>query len=360
MFPCDILCVVSFVLAERESKVRTRISEAGNDWAAYGEAGGLDPKTVRAHVQAVTQLIEVNQDMWLDSLKPVHFDRWRAAHNWSPGTFNRKLGEMRGFLEWCKRRGYQMPDSDVLYGWKSMKVPQRHRQRIPQREWGRLLDAAEHPLDRALVAAGLYLMARISELRTLRVRDLDLSAGEVQIYRHKTRRTDTMPVCMELEQEMRDWLTWYSSHAAVTPDSYLFPCRPVRSLNRDSDSGRILPLDPTCPVDPTRPITRPGENVQRVLRRAGYSTKNEGGHTLRRSGARAYYEELVETGHDGALRQVQTMLDHSNSIVTEVYLGTDRDKAERDRNLRGKRMFRPAAEVTRLEDHRGQASDTGL
>ena len=93
-----------------------------------------------------------------------------------------------------------------------------------------------------------------------------------------------------------------------------------------------------------------------VLDRAGYPIAKEGGHTLRRSGARAYYDELCEDGYDGALRRVQSMLDHSTTIVTEGYLGLGLDKEARNKALKGQPMFRrhaaAAAAVTSLADYR--------
>ena len=77
-----------------------------------------------------------------------------------------------------------------------------------------------------------------------------------------------------------------------------------------------------------------------ALRAHGYDIAGEGGHTLRRSAARALYDELVEErGYDGALRRVQTMLDHKHSMTTELYLGLDVDKVARNKALRGKPMF---------------------
>lgn len=331
------------------------ISQAGDEWLAHMEATGLSGPRLRALRYTVQQLIDANQDIQMRSIQPKHIDRWRTGHSWSPSTYNRKLGEMRQFLAWCRQRGYLPASDSLMYGWRPMKRVGRHRLRIPQDQWDRLLDAAIHPRDRALVACGLYLMARVSELRSIRVRDLDLAEGEVKITRHKTRRVDTMPICMELDGELRRWLVWYQANATVGPASFLLPARLAVGFLYRGTLGHAAPLNESWPVVPSRPITDPSHDVQRVLKAAGYDTSWEGGHTLRRSAARAYYDELAAHGHDGALRQVQTMLDHTNSQITEAYLGTDRDKAERSRSLRGKMMFapKPAANVINLEAHRG-------
>jgi integrase len=96
--------------------------------------------------------------------------------------------------------------------------------------------------------------------------------------------------------------------------------------------------------------------VQRTLEAAGYQIKDENGrsnyegsHTLRRSGARALYDRLLDDGHDGAIRVVQAMLHHSSVIQTEHYLGMKLDQARRDKLLKGQRMFAaPSENVVRL------------
>lgn len=92
-------------------------------------------------------------------------------------------------------------------------------------------------------------------------------------------------------------------------------------------------------LDHNRPFGNPHITVQRVLKRAGYPHFKEGQHTLRRSGARAYFDALVEQGYDGALRRVQSMLGHAHANMTERYLGIDLDRKKRNDDLRGVSMF---------------------
>jgi integrase len=79
--------------------------------------------------------------------------------------------------------------------------------------------------------------------------------------------------------------------------------------------------------------------VHRALKTLGMDSSKEGVHTLRRSAARARFDQLVSEGYDGALRQVQTLLHHANAKTTEVYLGIDIDVQARDDAIRGKRLF---------------------
>lgn len=314
----------------------TSLEQAANEYLAQIEAGGLNPATVRNVTYTLQQLCEAAGPIRARDLGHHDIDRWRAGYAWAPSTYNRKLSDVRQFVTWLQKRRYLDPSKEILFGYRTMKNPKRDRLRIPRSEWDRLLDSANHPVERVLVACGLYTMARPSEIVSLRVGDWDRDNYTLSLYRHKQSKPDLMPVCLELHAELTRWMEWYEAHAIIDARSFLIPSRtqhnqdPATGQWRYTSDGR---------VNPTRPQHRPSRAVQRVLAAAGYSTRREGGHTLRRSAARAYYDHLVDTGHDGALRQVQTILDHSSSVVTEGYLGTTRDKVERDRHLKGRSMF---------------------
>lgn len=307
-----------------------QLRAAGEEYLSFLKVTGSSASAIKNTTFTLRQLMKVTGDITSGSITHVHVQRLIAAHAWAPSTYNLKVGQVRQFVEWLKRRKYMPSTADPMYGFTCMTVPQKVRVRIPQDQWARVLDCARHPADRILVAFGFYLMARPSELVSIRVQDVDIENLTVQLIRHKTRRVDLMPICSELLEEIERWLEWYRAHADVRDDSYFIPAK---------YHGHVL-VEADRKVNPNGRLNEPHKKVQSVLLRAGYPTRYEGGHTMRRSGARAYYDELVATGHDGALRQVQTMLDHTNSQVTELYLGTSRDKAERERNLKGKPMFR--------------------
>ena len=81
---------------------------------------------------------------------------------------------------------------------------------------------------------------------------------------------------------------------------------------------------------------------------------------MRRSGARALFDQLVQDGYDGAIRTVQAMLHHTSVTTTEVYLGIHLDKKRRDEAIRGKVMFPVSAEnVVELGVARGNKASVG-
>lgn len=332
------------------------LNEAGNEYLAHLTARRSAAGTVENRRITLAQFREVVGDINLNSITAAHIDRWRTRHTWQATTMNRKLSELRHFFTWARARGYMSAALDPMNGHRTEKVPTKDRLRIPVTEWGALLDAAPHPLERVLVACGLYLMARVSELQGIHLRDLDLEAGEVTVWRPKIKRHDTLPICAELDAELRRWLAWYTATAQPGPEAFLIPNRERSQTVRDPRTGRLVRLANDALVNPNAPMQRPHRHVKWVLDRAGYGTHSQGGHTLRRSGARAYFDELVDLGYDGALRRVQSMLDHSSGQMTEVYLGLALDKEARNKSLKGKPMFRrsvePGANVVHLDSRR--------
>jgi len=89
---------------------------------------------------------------------------------------------------------------------------------------------------------------------------------------------------------------------------------------------------------PDQQLQRVHRYVQKPLRAFGVTlrdgddkSKMEGVHTLRRSGARALFDEMVAQGsYDRVLRNVSAMLHHKSTVMTERYLGFDVDVTKRN------------------------------
>lgn len=153
-----------------------------------------------------------------------------------------------------------------------------------------------------------------------------------------------MPICAELDAELRLWLTRYAEQVGpLRPNHFLLPRRQsVGTVH--NDAGRIVGHEMTYfPEDRVRSL---GRVVRPVLEQAGFPvvdhagrSAGEGAHTLRRSGARALFDQWANHGYDNALRMVQSMLHHSSIAQTERYIGVTADRRSRDELLRGKPMF---------------------
>lgn len=316
------------------------LSDAIQAFAHDRRAKGIASGT-RANEERVLRLLLADVgNINVRQLRPQHADVfWAARAGWAPGTLNRARGTLAVFFSWCRDRGYMNRDNDPLAGTQQFKVPQRSRIIIPPTEWDNVLDAQKDPRARITFAIGLYMFLRISETSGLRWQDLDLEDGVAEIFRQKTSTIDMLPICSELIEELKRWRFHYAAEVGeqVRPEWYVVPAStPPRAFGVKGHKGfnQHTPrfYMPTARADLTKVMSE-------GLRRAGYYVPYEGGHTLRRSGATALYNQLTHVGHDRAIRICQAMLGHSSVQTTEVYLRLDLDRKVRNDLLAGRPMF---------------------
>ena len=321
------------------------LSEAVDRYLADRASKGYARGTIRNEQTVLKFLLADIGNIQVSSLTPRHMDVfWARRSDWAPSTFNRARANLSTFFGWCQARGIMPRFTDPLEGTRKRKKVPKDRLIIPQQEWPALLDAAPHPRDRILVALGLYLFTRISESTNLRWRDIDFQNHTASVYRSKTQTIDVLPICEELEHELKMWRLKYSEIMGETVKPGWVVAPPyvtVQFRGVKGKQGILVPVDSyDMPIRPNRMMTAGTDRVKLVLERAGYDLqKGEGGHTLRRSGATALYNELSDRGHDRAIRMCQAMLGHSSIQTTEVYLALDLDRKARNDLLAGKRMF---------------------
>lgn len=328
------------------------LSDAIERYGADRLAKGYARTTVRSQQTALkTFLVDVG-NIHVGNILPRHMDVFWSRHaDWSESNFNKTRGILMTFFKWCQVRGYMPRTADPMEGLRKQKVPQRERIIIPPGDFDAVLDAAANPRDRMIVAFGLYLFTRISETRGIRWGDINFEAKTIQVYRQKTKQMDTLPMCEELEHEVRRWRMEYGNLVGEVPKMgwYVVPSysKPVFLGRRGPD-----PVYQETPLlIPTRAFSEGTKRVKLVLKRYGYpDLLGEGGHTLRRSGATALYQEMSQRGHDRAIRLCQAMLGHASIQTTEVYLRLDLERKARNDLLAGKRMFtsRGSGEVVEL------------
>lgn len=303
----------------------------------YRLAVGLSKGTVLNNQVALNSFVAVVGDMQCKSLKPEHFDKWFATRlsQVSPATTNQNFASIKVWVQWAQRYGHLSATVPYTAGVRRVHEPARDPLRVPVDQFPHLLDSAPDPLARMLVATGLYLFVRQSEAMTIRHCDVDLNGGSIHVRVWKTRQVDDMPICSELDDELRRYLRWYSQQVPVRPGNPLMP----RRGGGHWVTGAYQRHAPTV-LQPEKPLLHPHVIVQRTLRAAGIEIgKGEGCHTLRRSGARALYDALCEQGHDRSIRYVQRMLHHASIAMTERYIGLTADVAASNKALRGKPMF---------------------
>lgn len=326
-------------------KNRTKLSDAIDLYTAARVGAGMARNTVRNDKQHLTKLLTSTGNIWTHDLNPQHVDNLFAteATRLSDASLNVMHSSISAFIKWCQGRGFMSRDNDPLVGRRYRKVAPKDRLLIPPHQFAPLLDAADshHARDRALIALNLYLMLRQSELADLRIGDVDMEAGRITVRVHKTKQVDDMPIPLELDVELRRWITRYQAAIGgrLLPEWYLLPSRTSHAMVRGWH-GRFERAEDAAGLRPLRPVARPHDVVKRAVTGIGYTqVTHEGCHTLRRSGARALFDELSQNGYDGALRMVQTQLHHSSSVMTERYLGLTVDRRRRDTLLTGQPMF---------------------
>src|SRR5512139_1642090 len=325
------------------------INTAIEQWHTYRERAGFAKNTVKSGKQALNAFMAITGNIQVRSLGPHHGEMFLTemlSKGYSPATINLRLAMLSRFCQWCRDRRLMTGNQNPLATTRYQPVEDKPRRRVPVDDFPRLLDAADRPQTRILIALGLYLFNRASEATFLKVGDVDLDRGEIRVYQPKTKRWDMMPVCAELDAELRRWLTWYaqdqSSVGPLDPAWFLVPARRPFNPDRPPVAGPQM--------NPERKMVNTSLAVHRALRAIGWSVIGEdmeGMHTLRRSGARALFEDLVarqERARDDALRIVSAMLHHKSVTQTETYLGLEADREKRDLLFKGRCMFSPRGE----------------
>lgn len=314
--------------------------------------------TLKVDTQVLGRFLAVNGNIWCHQITHKHVERHfeEVSKTRQAASLKNDHGVLVRFFKWARHTGRMPVESDPMFGRRQPKATKRERNRLHVTRFPELLEAAEarDPRDRALCALLLYTLGRDSEVTDLRIRDLDLGAGWLKVRIHKTGQEDLLPVSSELDFEMRRWLTHYTKVAGrLEPWFYLVPARGVFPVR--NDSGRIERHEST--YRPDKKIGGAGRIVNPILERIGFPVVDESGkpcgegsHTIRRSGARALFDQLVEGGYDHALRLVQSMLHHASIQMTERYIGITADRRSRDDIIRGRTMYRvEEANVVRMD-----------
>lgn len=306
-----------------------RISDARNEYLHWRLSQGFAKNTVRNDKSAIKLLTDVVGDMHLADLDYQHM--MRVFDHMSKTRANSSINQFRAnlssFFQWCRLRKYLAPDHDPLAEQRPRKVGKKRWNRIPVGDFLHFLDHAEEPRQRVMAALGLFLFLRAGEVTSLRIRDVHLDDGTIDVTVWKTKDVDTMQIPLELDRELRRWYTHYQSEVGVLEkDMYLVPARIQAGWGKHR-------------LNPRAAISRPQEVIKPVLTAYGIDEKWEAFHCLRRSGARALFDELSDRGIDGSLEITAAMLHHASVTMTERYLGITHSRAKRDNLVRGQYLF---------------------
>jgi integrase len=336
------------------------LSDAIQEFLVYRKGAGFADNTILINKRALSKLLALVGNIQVRHLEARHGEQYQAflmAKGYMPNTVNAYLTAMSALVKWLRSRRYLGAGSDPMANVRAVKGLPEPRQRLERHEFPYFLEEADTPYGRVVLALGLFLFLRASEISALKVGDVNLDTGEVVVRVQKTKELDVMPISLELERELRRYLTWYQydTLAPLKPDMYLVPQMrrlPMANDGSGPGGGYLIPREHGNAV-PYEKNRRPHRYVKKALAAFGIPLRGddgkslrEGCHTLRRSGARALFDELVESGsYDGVLRLVSAMLHHKSVQTTERYLGLNVDVKKRNDLLRGAQMFTYADDV---------------
>jgi integrase len=331
-----------------------RLDEAIEEFLASRRARHVAANTIKSEKSMLVGFLTVTGNIYPRSIEPRHVDAWLAANqHWEPSTRRAQISRLRIFQTWLTTHKYISRGEDFLEGIHKVKVPKKRYQRVPFDQFTELLDRATAPRDRMIVATGLFLLVRASEITPMRWRD-DL--GEhMAIYRKKTGEPDDLPVGPDYREELDRWKRKLCVQMEVTkPDpSWYIHCAMMRPSSRD-EKGLYTAVDGEYPLLPQEPLRHPRMRIKVIMAQLGIEERGTGMHTLRRSGARALFEELLKDGvaKDEALLVVSSMLGHASVQQTLVYIGWETTRAMRDKVILGRRMITPEAAIGRVVELR--------
>lgn len=343
---------------------KVRLNDAIDGYRKYRISRKKSLSALNSDRITLTRLLElVGGNQWCDKITETHLDDLfiEIGQTNSARSLCNHHYIMVSFFRWLRRRGYV--NVDLMEDRDPPDFTVEEKRRLPVEMFPTVLDKAANPRNRALYAAGIYLLSRSVELvgnqerDGIRIGDVNLNQGRIRVHvaKQKGRNKqviDLMPITAEFDAELRQWLMIYQDHCGyLDPSWHLFPrmTRPISSPGRMGivkGSGRLIP---------DKKMHKPYEAFNAVLDAIGWKLdgeKGEGMHTLRRGGARARFDVLVDLGYDGALRQVQSLLHHANAGMTEGYIGINLDRFKRDAALIGQEMYPQLQKPVILAEHR--------
>lgn len=262
-------------------------------------------------------------------------------------TYNTQLQHLKPFLRWLRLKGVLDFDVMTTIGDARRTPASREYTRLALPQIHRMIETADDPWERWVVAFAAFTFGRHSELLMPRLFAFDADHGTIRWYRQKVDDYDDLPIFADLDREYRRWLIAYQD-AVGEPVQKTWFLTPARFRNRT----RVWYYDPDR--HPAQVATVIKAHAARALGVPVTDLKNEAAHILRRSGARAFYDQLVAAGTPDPIRIVMAMLGHVRQATTEDYLGIRADRERRDQLVIGSDiMSLPTENVVQLRgrDH---------
>lgn len=321
--------------------------------------GALASDTVRTRM-AILRVFRrevtrgVKYDILVKQINASHIEKYRNAmagmkkgKGLAKSSRHQHRSAIRLFLTYCHAHRWLAPNVAVLFEfWPSEGVPERDRFRLDPAGVWRVLDAADSPRDRMLIALCAFTLARGKTVRNITWGDISWEHGSEHLVltdfkargldSHEAAARYRVPMVDELYQELITWRTHVESLLGpVQPDWYVVPCYVggAQTLNGRNPDGTFR----TAPARlvPTKEMRFVWEPIQKALAKCGYPTYQQGGHTFRRSMARIMFDSLrktkdPETGDRhtplSAALIVMQMTHHKEMVTFFKYIGFEAER----------------------------------
>lgn len=334
--------------------MRQELSPAIEDFAGHRASLGIAKTTLKSERVVLRKFLTITGNILVESVQEVHIDTYftTAARTRSARSLGVDTTVLRTFFSWAERTKRLGRNGNPMAFRRPPKYAPREWRGITVSKVPALLDSAKSPRDRILLATACFLMGRSVEFQQLRISNVRLDTGDVSYQIPKTFKTDLLPISEEYDEELRRWLRAYTEECGpLDPNWYLIP---AQSQSRLQGYRLVAPQH----LLPTRPVKSTHRIAQYALEAVGYPVRdetgkllNEGMHTIRRSMARALYEQLRDEGDPQPVETVRAMLNHSTEAQTRGYIGLQSEREHRDARIKGRAMFPSlrGSNVVRLE-----------
>lgn len=180
------------------ANIAVRLSEAAEEYIASSRSRGDAGNTLKTKRGSLDKLILSSGNILLKSVTPAHIDALFGdlhSQNLRASTINLHRTNLATFFKWCQTRRYINNVVTPMDGTRPLKELPRDHLRVPAARFSHLLDCASHPRDRVIIALALYLFLRQSEIKRLRVGDVNLQDGFVSTVIYKTSKRDEICRC---------------------------------------------------------------------------------------------------------------------------------------------------------------------
>lgn len=241
-------------------------------------ASGRSEQTISQYVSKIKQFLKfVGKDTVTRNDVIKYLAYVRESKN--PNTYHTVYYALRGFLEYCK--------CNFMKDIPPPKKPRNLPKYLKIEEVKALLDHTGKPRDRAIILMLFTTGLRVSELCSLKIKDVDFKRGVVRVYRNKTSREDELPIADFALLALRETINGYDDKG---PEAPLFQNKYGEALTPRSVQ-RIL---------------------QKAKERAGINSKVTP-HVLRHT----FATFALKKGFN--LPEIQEILGHASITTTRVY-----------------------------------------